>query len=268
MATSTRRQRLEQVLLPLAGVAVVLAAFELAPRVGVLPRSSFPPVSETFAALVRLVADGELWGPVGQTLDGWGRSMLIAAAIAVPMGMLMGASEVGALALRAPVEFLRPIPSVALIPVLILLYGTQGSALKVALGAYGATFPLLFQASYGIADIDPVARDTVRAFGLGWRHRIRHLVLPTMTPYLATGVRLSAAVALILVITGEYIVGLSGLGREVLTAQSAGAYPRMYALILAAGLLGWAVNTALEAVERRVLHWHPSQRGRLEGGLA
>jgi ABC-type nitrate/sulfonate/bicarbonate transport system permease component len=267
MATTTR-QRAEAILLPLLGIVVVLAAFEIAPRVGVLPRQSFPPVSEILTSLVDLIASGELWNPVVETFDGWARAMLIAAVIAIPVGMLMGASKTGALAMRLPVEFLRPIPSVALIPVLILLYGPQGSALKVALAAFGATFPLLFQASYGIADIDPVARDTARAFGLGFRARLRHLVLPTMMPYLATGFRLSAAVALILVITGEYIVGVPGLGREVLANQSAGAYSRMYGLIITAGLLGLAVNIGLQAAERRILRWHPSQRARFEGGAA
>jgi ABC-type nitrate/sulfonate/bicarbonate transport system permease component len=267
MATTTR-QRAEAILLPLLGIVVVLAAFEIAPRVGVLPRQSFPPVSEILTSLVDLIASGELWTPVVETFDGWARAMLIAAVIAIPIGMLMGASKTSALAMRIPVEFLRPIPSVALIPVLILLYGPQGSALKVALAAFGATFPLLFQASYGIADIDPVARDTARAFGLGFRARLRHLVLPTMMPYLATGFRLSAAVALILVITGEYIVGVPGLGREVWANQSAGAYSRMYGLIITAGLLGLAVNIGLQAAERRILRWHPSQRARLEGGTA
>lgn len=265
MATTTR-QRTEGALLPLLGVVVVLAAFEVAPRVGVLPRQSFPPVSEIFKALFDLVAAGELWTPVVETFDGWARAMLIAAVIAIPVGMLMGSSKIGALTMRLPVEFLRPIPSVALIPVLILLYGSQGSALKIALAAFGATFPLLFQASYGIADIDPVARDTTRAFGLGFWQRLRYLVLPTMLPYLATGVRLSAAVALILIITGEYIVGVPGLGREVFASQSAGAYGRMYGLIITAGLLGLAVNVGLQAAERRVLRWHPSHR--TEGGAA
>lgn len=265
--TTPTRQRVEQVLWPLLGVGVVLLAFEIAPRVGILPRQSFPPVSEIFATLADLVTTGELWAAVGRTLDGWVRAMVIATAIAVPLGALMGATTVGALLLRAPVEFLRPIPSVALIPILILLYGTQGPALKIALGVYGATFPLLFQASYGIADIDPVARDTVRAFGLGFGDRVRQLVLPTMAPYLATGLRLSAAVALILVITGEYIVGVPGLGAEVLVAYSSGAYDRLYALILVAGVLGLAVNLAFHAVERRVLAWHPSHRA-AEGAAA
>ena len=266
--TTRTRQRVEQVLLPLLGVAVVLLAFEIAPRVGILPRQSFPPVAEIFATLAGLATGGELWSAVVRTLDGWVRAMVIATAIAVPLGMLMGATKIGALLLRAPVEFLRPIPSVALIPILILLYGTQGPALKIALGVYGATFPLLFQASYGIADIDPVARGTAQALGLGFGDRRRQPILPTMAPYLATGLRLSAAVALILVITGEYIVGVPGLGREVLSAQSAGAYARMYALIVAAGLLGLTVNALLQAGERRILHRHPSQRGGAAGGVA
>jgi ABC-type nitrate/sulfonate/bicarbonate transport system permease component len=85
-------------------------------------------------------------------------------------------------------------------------------------------------------------------------------VLPSCAPYLATGLRISASIALILVVTGEYVVGLPGLGREVLIAQSSAAYDRMYALIMAAGLLGVAVNLAFAAVERRILFWHPSQR--------
>ena len=264
----SRRRRLEAVALPLLGVAAGLAAFEIAPRAGVLPRQSFPPASEIAGGFADLVSSGGLWAALGSTVNGWLRAMLIATVIAVPLGVLIGSSRTGALLFRLPIEFLRPIPSVALIPVLILLYGTRGAALKIALGAYGATFPLLFQASYGVADIDPVARDTVRAFGLGLWARLRHLVLPTMAPYLATGLRLSAAVALILVITGEYIVGVPGVGREVFAAQSAGAYQRMYALIVAAGLLGLGVNALLQALERRVLHWHPSQRTAVTGATA
>jgi ABC-type nitrate/sulfonate/bicarbonate transport system permease component len=98
-----------------------------------------------------------------------------------------------------------------------------------------------------------------------WWTRLGKVVLPSCEPYLATGLRISASVALILVVTGEYVVGLPGLGREVLVSQSSAAYDRMYALIMAAGLLGLAVNTAFQAIERRVLFWHPSQRP-AEGG--
>lgn len=267
MAFARNRQRVEAVVLPVAGVAVVLAAFELAPRVGILPRSSFPPMSETLAALADLVTTGDLWTAVLDTLDAWARALVIAVVIAVPLGLAIGSHRVGMLLSRLTIDFLRPIPSVALIPILVLVYGTE-PALKVALGVFGATFPLLFQAMYGVADVDPVAKDTARAFGMGWWSRLGRVVLPSCAPYLATGLRISASVALILVVTGEYVVGVPGLGREVLVAQSSGAYDRMYALIVAAGLLGLVVNLAFHAGERRVLFWHPGYRPGDDGGAA
>ncbi|HET9610374.1 MAG TPA: ABC transporter permease [Acidimicrobiales bacterium] len=253
------RDRVESVALPVAGVAVALAAFEIAPRIGVLPRSSFPPFSEIFATLTELVTTAALWEAVLDTLDAWARALVIATLIAVPLGLAIGSNQVGALLSRLTIDFLRPIPSVALIPILVLIYGTRPS-LKVALGVFGATFPLLFQAMYGVADVDPVAKDTARAFGMGWWTRLRRIVLPSCAPYLATGLRISASVALILVVTGEYIVGVPGLGAEVLVAYSSGAFDRMYALIVVAGVLGLVVNLGFHAVERRVLAWHPSHR--------
>ena len=97
--------------------------------------------------------------------------------------------------------------------------------------------------------------------------RLRRIVLPSCAPYLATGLRISASVALILVVTGEYIVGVPGIGREVFITQSSGAYDKAYAWILVAGLLGLAVNLGFHAVERRVLFWHPSQRADEAGGV-
>ena len=255
-----RRLRTEAVVLPALGVAVAVAAVELAPRLGILPRQSFPPFSEIFGALAGLLGDSELWGAVRDTLSSWALSMVFAILIAVPLGMAMGSSRVGALLMRLTIDFLRPIPSVALIPILVLIYGTQPS-IKVALATLGATFPLLFQAMYGVADVDPVAKDTARAFGLGGWSRARRITFPSVVPYLTTGLRISASVALILVVTGEYVVGVAGLGREVLIAQSGGAYDRMYAFIVATGVLGLGVNLALLAAERRVLFWHASQRG-------
>jgi len=89
---------------------------------------------------------------------------------------------------------------------------------------------------------------------------IRHLILPTALPYLMTGVRLSAAVALILAITAELVIGSPGLGHEIEVARTSGAVPVVYALIIVVGLFGVAVNVGFRALERRMLAWHPSVR--------
>jgi ABC-type nitrate/sulfonate/bicarbonate transport system permease component len=253
------RRTVDGVALPALGIAVALLFFELAPRVGIFPRSSFPPTSEVGAALVRMLGTREPWTALGRTLSAWARAITIAALVAVPLGLVIGASRVGSLLCRFTIEFLRPIPSVALIPALVLVYGTH-SSLTVALGAFAAAFPLLFQAMYGVADVDPIAKDMSRAYGMGWFVRLRHVVVPSCAPYLATGLRISASVALILVVTGEYVVGVPGLGQKVLVAQSGGAYDRAYAWIFLTGLLGLLVNLAFRAVERYYLRWHPSQR--------
>jgi len=250
--------------LPALGIAVALVVLELAPRVGVVPRSSFPPASEVLTTLMGMLGTRELWGAIGDTVDAWVRAMLIATLVGVPLGLLIGASRVAALLCRSTIEFLRPIPSVALIPVLVLIYGTR-SSLTVALGALAAAFPLLFQAMYGVADVEPTAKDMSRAYGLGWYDRVRYVTLPSCAPYVATGLRISASVALILVVTGEYVAGVPGLGQKVFVSQSGGAYDRVYAWVIVTGVLGLLVNVGFRAVERLYLWWHPSQRLPVDG---
>ena len=90
--------------------------------------------------------------------------------------------------------------------------------------------------------------------------RLRYVVFPTALPYLMTGIRLASAVALILAITAQLIIGTEGLGREIALSQSGGNYVSMYALVLATGLLGVLINLVMRVVERKVLSWHSSIR--------
>ena len=158
-----------------------------------------------------------------------------------------------------PIEFLRPIPSVALIPLAVLVYGT-GLQSKVFLAAFASFWPLFVQTMYGVQDADPVVTDTARSFGLGRFERMWRIRLPGAVPYIATGVRISSAVALILSVTAELVIGAAGLAGSIAVAQAGGALDLMYALIIATGMLGWGLNILATRGEKRVLHWHPSQR--------
>jgi ABC-type nitrate/sulfonate/bicarbonate transport system permease component len=245
---------------PVLGVVAILALFELLSRTNAIDRHFFPPVSEMLQALWDLLGTSELWTAVGHTLEGWALGLGIAAAVAIPLGLLLGSSTVGYRALRAVIEFLRPIPSVALIPLAVLVYGT-GLQSKVFLAVYAAFWPILVQAIYGVQDVDPVAMDTARAYGFGRLGRLRHVTLPSSLAYIATGLRISSAVALILAVTAELVIGAPGLGREINVARQGGATDVMYALIIVTGLIGWLLNAVFVSVERRLLHWHPSHRG-------
>jgi ABC-type nitrate/sulfonate/bicarbonate transport system permease component len=258
-ATRGSRPALPNWLAPWVGVLAVLAIFELVSRAELISSEYFPPVTDMLAALGSLVVTGGFWTAVGQTLEGWALGLGIALLIAVPAGIVIGSGRLLYRSLRAVIEFLRPIPSVALIPLAVLVYGS-GLESKVFLAAFAATWPLLMQTLYGVQDVDPIATDTARSFGFGRGQRLRRVTLPSAVPYIATGVRISSAVALILVVTAELVIGAPGLGREINVARQGGAVDDMYALIIATGLLGWALNALFTRVERRVLHWHPSHR--------
>jgi ABC-type nitrate/sulfonate/bicarbonate transport system permease component len=105
-----------------------------------------------------------------------------------------------------------------------------------------------------------VAIDTARSFGCGRLRRLVFIVLPSALPYIATGIRIGSAVALIIVVTMEIVVGVPGIGQLILVARQGANVEVAYALILAAGLIGWALNTLIAMVERRLLYWHPSHR--------
>jgi ABC-type nitrate/sulfonate/bicarbonate transport system permease component len=244
---------------PLVAVAVVLGLWELIVRADVISERNIPTMTATVGELVSQLSESRFWSAIGNTLEGWVLGLGIAMALGIPLGILIGSSRWVFRALRVPIEFLRPIPSVALIPLAVLIYGT-GLESKVFLAAFASFWPLLIQTIYGVQDVDPVATDTARSFGLGRMARLWRITLPSAVPYIATGVRISSAVSLILVVTAELVIGSAGLGREINTARSGGNLEVMYALILATGLLGWILNIATMAAERRVLRWHPSQR--------
>jgi ABC-type nitrate/sulfonate/bicarbonate transport system permease component len=242
------------------GVLTALALLEAASRSGFLPAQYFPPVSATLAQLVRESAQPTLWTAIGQTMSGWALGLLIAVAVAVPAGVLIGSIKPLFHASRIVVEFLRPIPSVALVPLAVLVFGA-GLQMKVFLVAFASTWPLLFQTMYGVRDVDPTILATARVYGLPARARFVKVVLPSAMPYIATGLRISAAIGLILAVTAEIVVGAPGLGRLILDAQSVNALTTMYALVAVTGLLGLLINLVVRLVEKRVLAWHVSVRG-------
>jgi ABC-type nitrate/sulfonate/bicarbonate transport system permease component len=245
--------------LGLLGFATFIVMLELLPRLGVVQPEYLPPFSEIARALGDLVGEQSFWAAVGDTVTGWFIGLVIAVTAGVVVGFAIGTTPIFRELTASTIELLRPIPSVALIPLAVLVFGnTLRSALVLVV--YASFWQVLVQVLYGVADVDPVARDTARTFGLGRWARVRHVTWPTALPYVFTGIRLAAAVALILEITAELIIGVPGLGQEIGTAQASGAVAQMYALVLVTGVLGVVVNVGFRVLERRVLAWHASVR--------
>ncbi|GAA3906492.1 ABC transporter permease [Streptomyces lacrimifluminis] len=243
----------------LAGIAGLVVVLEVLPHTGLVSADYLPPASETVGALWHLLAEQTFWTALGDTLTGWGLGLAISVVAGVAAGLVIGSIPVLRAVTASTIEFLRPIPSVALIPVAVLLYGTDLRS-KLLLVVYASFWQVIVQVLAGIQDVDPVADDTARSYRLGTWGRLRHVMWPTALPYVMTGVRLAATVALILAVTAELVIGAPGLGQEIAVAQTSGAVPQVYALVLVTGLLGVAVNLVARAVERRALHWHQSVR--------
>ncbi len=257
--SAARMSRIERIGLGALGLAGVAAAFEIIPRAGLVSPRYLAPTSAMLGALGREAATAAFWRALLDTIEGWALGLAIAVAAGTVAGVVIGSRRGLRAATASTIEFLRPIPSVALIPVAVLLYGAQLRSVLL-LVVYASFWPVLLQVIHGVADVDPVARDTALSYRLPRWAKIRYLILPTALPYLLTGVRLSAAVALILAITAELVIGAPGLGNEIGVAMASSAVPVMYALIFVVGLIGVAVNLGFRAIERRVLAWHPAVR--------
>ena len=124
----------------------------------------------------------------------------------------------------------------------------------------GAFWPLLFQSIYGVRAIDQQAIETGKVFGLSKRQRLWYIMLPSLLPYLATGVRIASSLALIVAVSIELVGGVPGLGADMAAASQNGLYDAMYGLLLVSGILGLLLNAVLERTEKRLLRWHVSHR--------
>jgi ABC-type nitrate/sulfonate/bicarbonate transport system permease component len=246
-------------LLGLAGLIGFGLIFEALPRIGLVSPADVPPTSKILGTLADQLTQDKYLTALLDTLRTWLLGLAIAAVAGIVLGVLIGSIPLLRAATASTIEFLRPIPSVALIPLVVVLYGITVKS-TVVLVVYASFWQVLVQVLHGVADVDPVARDTAAAYRLGVMARIRYLIWPTTLPYAVTGVRLATSVALILAVTGELIVGSPGLGKEIAVSQGSGNAAGTYAMVLITALLGVAANLLTRTAERRVLAWHPSVR--------
>jgi NitT/TauT family transport system permease protein len=213
-----------------------------------------PPVSQIIVALSQLILSGQVAGHLLTTLRRFLESYLLAAAIAVTLGVALGYFRFAHRLLETAIEFLRPMPSVAIIPVAILLLGI-GDAMIVAVTVYASTWPILINTIDGVRHIERTLIDTGRTFGLARRRILWQIVLPAASPYIVTGLRVSLSIALILVTTAEMIAGSKGLGFFILDEERSLRSSSMYAGIILVAVLGYLLNRLFVAVEKGVMRW-------------
>jgi len=244
--------RLLLVLIFLVGWQYVVASGALSESVLAKPTT----IVEEFGTLL---TTGAFWSAAWSTTWTWAVGLLAATLIAVPLGLLLGSSRLAYRLSRFTIDFLRTIPPIALIPLVLLLFGaTEKMALILVI--FGSTGSLVLASMYGVQNVDPVVRDLARSFRLRRRDVIGRILLPSAAPFIATGLRVSAAIALLLTIGAELIGGAPGLGNAMSVAQQSDHIPEMYCYIVASAVIGALVNLLIGRAEGRVLRWSPLHR--------
>lgn len=257
-----RRISLRPVVLGALGVVLLLSVLEIVSRAGLVNEKFLPPFSVVAQAMVGLFVDPVFLVDLVSTISTWAIGLTISALVAIPLGIALGLSEVGYRSSRTVIELVRTMPAVALIPLVILVVG-QGIEMKLIIAVYAAMWPILFNTIYGVHGTDPKAREMAQSFGLGRAAIIRRIVIPSAAPFIATGIRVSSSIVLIVIITVELIAGgATGLGSFIARMRVLGdQVVYVYAGILVTGLLGLAINLLLGAIERRAFGWNLTTRG-------
>ena len=248
-----------RVAVPLGMTLVVVGLWELLARANVVLPEQVPPFSGVVRWLFEHGYEYRYRLAMWQTLQHWFAGLLIGGAAGVVLGVALGSLPFLQRLLSVPLEFLRPIPAIVYLPLLILISGSRPQTV-IVLAAMGAFWPLLFQAIYGVRAIDPQAMETGRVFGLSRRQRGWSIMLPSVLPFLATGARIASSLALVVAISTELIGGVPGLGTELTAAAQNLNYTANYGLLAVSGIFGLLLNVVLERLEKRLLRWHVSHR--------
>jgi ABC-type nitrate/sulfonate/bicarbonate transport system permease component len=189
---------------------------------------------------------------------------VLAIVFGVSIGLLLGLQPLARRLALPTVDFLRAVPITTLAPAFVILLGFSDE-MKFAFIAYAAFFPILLNTIDGVRGVDDLQRDMGRVYKVRRRDAIFRIVLPAASPQIFVGLRVALAVGLLAMAFGEMVGGINGVGYFILFSQNTFQIPGMWSGIIVLGIIGYLVNLAFVAVERRVLAWHRGWRASLLG---
>jgi ABC-type nitrate/sulfonate/bicarbonate transport system permease component len=233
----------------------LMSAWELAARADLLNPLIVPPLSRILGVFWNMLWSGQIPMQILLSMKRAAMGYLLAAAIFIPLGILMGLSQRIYRTLEVIVEVLRPVPPPVVIPVALLFFGLEDE-MKIFVIFFSCAWPILLNTIDGVRNIDWVLLNTAKTFRLSRVQTIRRIILPAASPQIMTGLRVSLPIMLILVVISEMVGSTDGIGYFILDAQRRFRVAQMYAGMLALAILGYALNQLFNLVHRRLLSWH------------
>lgn len=248
--------RRRQTILGVVGVLGSALVLELAIRGNVLTGAGLPLPSAVAEQAWQLLGNDDFLTQIFFTMREWMLGLLIASVVGVVLGGLMGAVTTVFTMFALPVEILRPLPAIAIGPLLVLLLGAGMMPLSLTV-AVACTWPVLFNSLYAVRAVDPVAIQTARTLHISSLEIMTRVRLPAALPFMFTGIRVAASIGLIVAVSAELLFGAgNGIGGYILLASTnASSLDAVYAATLVAGVLGVLVSAAFALLDRVAFGW-------------
>lgn len=224
----------------------------------------FPPlqtIMDTFVA--------DWFGPrfVNDLLPSLGKFLVgftIAAIGGVAIGTWLGLNAKAREATEPIVQFLRALPPPVLLPIGLLLFGITGT-MNIFIIAFGAIWPTLLNTADGVRSLDPQLRDMAVSYRLTWRQRLFAVVLPSASPQIFAGLRVTLQLSIILIVVSEMVAATQGVGYYVLNSQQTFSVVQTWAGTILLGIIGYLATLVFLQVEKRVLSWQIGMNRAAEG---
>jgi NitT/TauT family transport system permease protein len=237
------------------GPLLLFLAWDLVVRFGLIKAILLPPPAATIGTLVTGLLGGPLLVDFLVTVNRTLQAFAIAAVLGMPLGVLLGSNEKAYRSVEFLIDFFRSTPSSALIPLFLLIFGVSDIN-KVAIAAFGAWLIVVFNSAYGVINARKQRVMAARVMGATRWQVFRDVLVWESLQSSFVGLRSAVSMALVIVIVAEMFIGSeSGLGHRIIDAQQVLNVKSMYASILAAGALGYALNVLFLVAERRIVHW-------------
>jgi ABC-type nitrate/sulfonate/bicarbonate transport system permease component len=263
VATTAAPFRKRRAQLPWRGLALPIGlaiALEALARTTGFESESVPLPSQVITAFVEAILNGAIFQVTLESLSAAFGGLAIGATIGLILGIVFGVFPLVFWTMELTTEVIRPIPSVALIPLALMIFGF-GYTMEISLVAKSTIWPIMFISHAAVSNIDRRLIEVSRLLQLGPIDVVRKIIVPAIMPAIFVGFRLSMSVAILVTIAIEIAVNPRGIGYAMMRAEETMQLALLFALLFWIGLLGWGINTGLERIQRTFFDYAPTVRG-------
>jgi NitT/TauT family transport system permease protein len=238
-------------------IILLLMFWEVAPRVGLVDRTFFPPFSKVVEGWWGLAISGDLYAhfiaSIVRSLSGFGLAILIA----IPLGLIIGWYPLAKELLNPVLELFRNTAALALLPVFILLLGI-GETSKISIVLFACVFPILLNTINAVRNVDSLLIRSAKSMGLSSYQLFYKVIIPASIPTIFTGIRMAGSASILVLIAAEMVGAKEGLGYLISYTQMNFQIAEMYAGIITISILGLILNYLLVSIEKKLSKWKVS----------